>query len=228
MVEESFQLIALLGFGVVLGLKHALDADHVVALSTIVSHTKSLRKSSLVGLLWGVGHMFALFLVGILLLSFRLTLPDKIALSFEFLVGVVLVVLGIDVLRKISRGKIHLHEHRHGNSAHVHFHSHSDAESHVHAHKSFVVGMFHGLAGSAAVILLILTTVKSMLQGLLFILVFGIGAILGMLIVSTFIMLPFMFSSKFDKIQNSLRVIAGIVSIVFGVSIIYEIGAVIF
>jgi len=223
-MSEILQLMTLLGLGFVLGLKHSLDADHVVALSTIVSHTRSLKKSSLVGVLWGLGHTLALFLVGILLLSFRFTLPDRIALAFELLVGVVLVFLGIDVLRKIEKGKIHLHEHKHSNSTHMHFHSHKDAESHIHTHKPFIVGMFHGLAGSAGIMLLILTTVSSTFQGLLFIALFGIGTILGMLAVSIVISLPFMFSSKFDKLQNTLRMLAGVFSIVFGVVIISEIG----
>ncbi len=227
-MSEISQLITLLGLGLILGLKHSLDADHVVALSTIVSHTRSLKKSSLVGVLWGLGHTLALFLVGILLLSFRFTLPDRIALSFELLVGVVLVFLGIDVLRKIKKGKIHLHEHKHSDSIHAHFHSHDNYESHIHTHKSFVVGMVHGLAGSSAIMLLILTTVSSTLQGLLFIVLFGVGTILGMLVVSTVISLPFMFSSKFDKLQNGLRILAGVFSIVFGSGIIYEVGFLIF
>ena len=225
---DAIQLMTLLGLGLFLGLKHALDADHVVAVSTIVSHTRSLKKSSLVGILWGLGHTLALFLVGILLLSFRFTLPYRIALSFELLVGMVLIFLGIDVLRKIKKGKTHLHEHKHGNSMHVHFHSHDNYESHIHTHKSFAVGMVHGLAGSSAIMLLILTTVSSIFQGLLFIALFGVGTILGMLAVSTVISLLFMVSSKFDKIQNGLRILAGVFSIVFGSGIVYEVGFLIF
>lgn len=95
MIEiESLQLITLFGLGFILGLKHALDADHIVAVSTIVSQTKSLKKSSLLGAIWGMGHTTTLFLVGLAILGFKLTLPYKLALSFEFLVGIILVILG--------------------------------------------------------------------------------------------------------------------------------------
>lgn len=221
---EPLQLTILLGLGFILGLKHALDADHVVAVSTIVSQTKNLKKSSLAGAIWGMGHTATLFLVGLVILVFKLAIPDKLALSFEFIVGVVLVVLGVDVLRKVSKGKVHLHEHQHGDSVHTHLHSHKESPSHNYIHKSFVVGTIHGLAGSAALMLLVLTTVNSIFQGLLYILIFGIGSIVGMLIVSGIIALPFLLSSKFDKINNIVKILAGTISIVLGFTIMYEIG----
>ena len=134
-IIEPLQLATLIGLGFVLGLKHALDADHVVAISTIVSHTKNLKKSSLFGVIWGVGHATTLFLVGLAILIFKLAIPDKLALSFEFLVGIVLVILGIDVLRKIVKEKIHWHWHRHGKVIHTHFHSHERLPSHNHIHQ---------------------------------------------------------------------------------------------
>jgi sulfite exporter TauE/SafE len=221
---EPLQLTILLGLGFILGLKHALDADHVVAVSTIVSQTKNLKKSSLAGAIWGMGHTATLFLVGLVILVFKLAIPDKLALSFEFIVGIVLVALGVDVLRKVSKGKVHLHEHQHGDSVHTHLHSHKESPSHNYIHKSFVVGTIHGLAGSAALMLLVLTTVNSIFQGLLYILIFGIGSIVGMLIVSGIIALPFLLSSKFDKINNIVKILAGTISIVLGFTIMYEIG----
>lgn len=221
---EPLQLTILLGLGFILGLKHALDADHVVAVSTIVSQTKNLKKSSLAGAIWGMGHTATLFLVGLVILVFKLAIPDKLALSFEFIVGVVLVVLGVDVLRKVIKGKVHLHEHQHGDNVHTHLHSHKESPSHNYIHKSFVVGTIHGLAGSAALMLLVLTTVNSIFQGLLYILIFGIGSIVGMLIVSGIIALPFLLSSKFDKINNIVKILAGTISIVLGFTIMYEIG----
>lgn len=223
MTEPSY-LITLLGLGFILGLKHALDADHVVAVSTIVSQTKSLKISSLFGALWGLGHTTTLLLVGLTILSLKLTIPDKIALSFEFLVGIVLVILGVDVLRKVVKEKLHLHGHRHDKIIHTHFHSHNHPFFHNHTHKSIAVGMVHGLAGSAALMLLVLATVKSVVQGLLYILVFGIGSILGMLIVSGIIGLPFLLTAKFDKIHNGIKISAGVISILLGSIIIYEIG----
>jgi len=223
-IIEPLQLATLLGLGFVLGLKHALDADHVVAISTIVSHTKSLKKSSLFGAIWGVGHTTTLFLVGLAILIFKLTIPDKLALSFEFLVGIVLVVLGIDVLRKIIKEKTHWHRHQHGKVRHTHFHSHEALSSHNHLHKSFIVGMVHGLAGSAALMLLVLTTVKSISQGLLYILVFGVGSILGMLLVSGVIGLSFLWTTRFDGLHNGVKVLTGSISIVLGFIIMYQIG----
>ncbi len=221
---EPFQLITLLGLGFVLGLKHAFDADHIVAVSTIVSQTKSLNKSSLAGAMWGVGHTTTLFFVGLVILIFKLTIPEKLALSFEFIVGVVLVVLGLDVLRKVIKEKVHLHKHQHGDSVHTHLHPHKESPLHDHTHKSFVVGTIHGLAGSAALMLLVLTAVKSIFQGLLYILIFGVGSIVGMLIVSGIIALPFLLSAKFDKINKIVKIFSGTISIVLGFTIMYEIG----
>ncbi len=221
---EPLQLVTLLGLGFVLGLKHALDADHVVAVSTIVSQAKSLRKSSLFGAIWGAGHTAALFLVGLTVLIFKLAIPDAIALSFEFLVGIVLVILGMDVLRKLIKDQVHLHRHKHDRILHAHFHSHEGSSSHSHMHKSFVVGMIHGLAGSAALMLLVLPAAKSIFQGLLYILVFGIGSIMGMLIVSGIIGLPFLLTAKSDRIHNTVKMLAGTISIVLGFIIMHEIG----
>ena len=223
-MTEPFQFISLLGLGFVLGLKHALDADHVVAVSTIVSETRSLKKSSLAGALWGMGHTITLFLVGLFVLIFKLTIPDKLALSFEFIVGAFLVVLGVDVLRKIRKEKIHLHKHKHGDVVHIHLHSHKESISHHHSHKSFVVGMLHGLAGSAGLMLLILTTINSLSQGLLYILIFGVGSTIGMLMVSGVIGLPFLLTAKVNKVHNAVKLVAGTISIVLGFTIMVEIG----
>lgn len=175
------------------------------------------------GAIWGVGHTTTLFLVGLTILGFKLSLPNKLALFFEFLVGIVLVMLGADVLKKVIKDKVHLHRHKHRNIVHIHFHSHKESLFHKHTHKSFIVGMVHGLAGSATLMLLVLTAVKSIFQGLLYILVFGIGSILGMLIVSGIIGLPFLLTAKFDKINNSIKLLSGTVSIALGLSIIYEV-----
>lgn len=219
---EPFHLLTLLGFGFVIGLKHAFEADHVVAVSTIVSQTKSLKKSSLFGALWGLGHTTTLLLVGLLILVFKLTIPDKIAFSLEFLVGLVLVILGADVLRKVIKQKLHFHSHKHVSVSHAHLHSHKSTKLHAHAHRSFAVGLVHGLAGSAALMLLVLTTVDSVSQGLLYILLFGIGSVFGMLMMGAIIGLPFLLTSKFDRINNTIKVLAGAVSIFLGIIIMSE------
>jgi len=222
---ESVPLFTLLGFGFLIGLRHAFEADHVVAVSTIVSQTKSLKASSIFGAIWGLGHTTTLFVIGLLILLFKLTIPNRIALSLEFLVGIVLVILGIDVLRKIVKNKIHIHKHQHHSSRHAHFHSHLQTKSHTHPHaRSFTVGLIHGLAGSSALMLLVLATTSSVSQGLLYIALFGLGSILGMLLMATLIGLPFLLTSKFDRLNNTIQGLAGATSIAIGLTIMFRIG----
>ena len=218
-------ILSLLGLGLLLGLEHALDADHVVAVSTLVSQTKSIKKSSLFGIFWGLGHTTTLFVVGLLILVFKLAIPPRLALSFEFLVGIMLVALGLDVLRKVWRDRSHIHTHQHEDGVtHTHLHSHADDGGHHHQHRSFLVGLVHGLAGSSALMLLVLTTVDSVWLGVIFILVFGAGTIVGMLITSTLIALPFKWMSNFAGIDRILRLAAGVISVGLGIVIMIRIG----
>jgi len=229
-MPELFSLLSLLMLGFVLGLEHALDADHVAAVSAIASETKSVKKSSILGIFWGLGHTTTLFIAGIIVLIFKIVIPKNLALSFELLVGIMLIALGLGVLWKAAKSKIHLHIHEHDGAGHVHFHSHalSESHSHSHAHKSFIVGAVHGLAGSAALMLLVLSTADSLFSGLLYILVFGLGSIIAMLTISTIIGLPFRLTSNFGKINGAIKLIAGFASIILGVSIIYGILPILF
>lgn len=221
MFQMFSQSIALLGYGFILGLKHALDADHVVTISTLISETKSLKKSSMLGAIWGVGHTLTLLITGTLVLIFQWSIPDKLTLSLEFLVGILLVVLGVDVLRKIFKENVHLHEHHHENGiVHTHLHTHSRGASHSHTHRSFLLGTLHGLAGSGVLVLLVLATVDDLFQGVLFILIFGLGSVLGMLVTSTFIALPFKFFGYFY--HQSIRLGVGGTSIALGCFLMYE------
>ena len=224
-MPEIFSLLSLLMLGFVLGLQHALDADHVAAVSAIASETKSVKKSSILGIFWGLGHTATLLFAGAIALLLKIAIPQKLALSFELLVGIMLVVLGFDVLRKAASNKVHLHFHEHDGKRHVHFHSHANPSSHIHthAHKSFIVGAIHGLAGSAALMLLVLSTVDSVFSGLLYIVVFGLGSIAAMLTISTIIGLPFKLTSNFGKVNGAIKLIAGAASVVLGASIIYGI-----
>ena len=164
------------------------------------------------------------------MLIFKIVIPKNLALSFELLVGIMLIALGLGVLWKAAKSKIHLHIHEHDGAGHVHFHSHalSESHSHSHAHKSFIVGAVHGLAGSASLMLLVLATVDSFFSGLLYILVFGLGSIIAMLTISTIIGLPFRLTSNFGKINGAIKLIAGFASIILGVSIIYGILPILF
>src|SRR5258705_5309923 len=214
-------LYAAFGLGLILGIKHALDADHLIAVSTIVSEHQSLKWASLIGAFWGLGHTATLFVVGLLVIVLRLTIPPRLALGLEFLVAVMLVVLGVRILwRSFRAEKIHLHPHNHSPERHAHFHVHGEPgereEVHSHPHpfkamrKPFFVGMVHGLAGSAALMLLVLTTIPSPLAGLLYIVIFGFGSVGGMLILSSLIGLPFILTAqRFTALNRWIRLTAG-------------------
>ncbi len=227
---STFLTTLILGF--TLGVKHALDADHVVAISTIVGENRHPLKAALVGTFWGIGHTATLFLVGLLVMIFKLSIPDQLALSMEFLVGIILVMLGVQTLWKYRRKKVHAHTHDHAGekSVHRHFHAHAGDAEHRHHHlaherKSLLVGMVHGLAGSAALMLLVLSTIRSPLEGAIYILVFGFGSILGMMLVSLLIGLPFALSAqRLASLNRAIRLIAGAVSVLLGITVMFEIG----
>jgi len=215
--------LTLLGFGFLMGIKHALDADHIAALSTILSRNKSIKDSSILGMFWGFGHTVALLVMGFLILLLKITVPEKIALSFELIVGTMLVLLGINLLIQIYEDKIHIHKHVHGKEKHSHFHTHKHTKQHNHFHKSLYIGLLHGLAGSAALSLLVLTTINSIWLGLLYILIFGIGSIIGMMLISSIISIPFaLISKRLENAKTMLRASSALISIIIGISVIYS------
>lgn len=225
-------LLTTLALGLALGIKHALDADHVVAVSTIVSQYRNPLKATLVGIFWGIGHTTTLLLVGIAVIGFKLVIPDQLALSMEFLVGVVLFALGVQILWQYLPKKKHTHIHDHGAEMHAHEHVHlrKEGEANVqhHAprqHRSLLLGMIHGLAGSAALMLLVLSSIQSPVEGVIYILVFGVGSILGMMVISTLIGLPFALSSgRFASLNQMVRFTAGALSVALGIFIMVSIG----
>ena len=218
----SWELITALSLGFILGLKHALDADHILAVTAITSKTKNIKTSSLIGSFWGFGHALTLLLVGIVLLAFKISLPQRVALFFEFLVGIFLVFLGVKVLWDLFHDKLHAHQHTHNSVPHTHLHTHDHSQSHKHYHTSFFMGMIHGLAGSAALTLLVLASTPTFFQGISFILVFGSGATLGMLLLSMVLALPFLFVQRFTRLLKGLQFLAGSLSILLGISLIYS------
>lgn len=211
--------------GLVLGIKHAFDPDHLVAVSTLVSEHQNPYKAALVGIFWGIGHTSTLFLTGVFVLLLKISIPEHFSLSFELLVGFMLVILGAKTLNE--RVNLHIHSHRHRSEEHLHSHSEID-QKHGHRHKrSFLIGTVHGLAGSGALVILVLTTIHSTLEGIFYILIFGIGSIIGMALMSMVFGIPFIFTkTKFPRIDSYLKIIVGVLSIIFGLSIIYEIGIV--
>jgi ABC-type nickel/cobalt efflux system permease component RcnA len=231
-------LFAALALGIVLGLRHALDPDHVVAVSTIVSEYRNPLRSFWVGISWGLGHTTTLLLAGIVIIALRLTIPDRLALFLEFGVGIMLVGLGVQVIYSFQRKKVHQHAHGHEEDAHTHFHSHAENPAHSPEHhgvkgvgkpffrkKSYFIGTIQGLAGSAALTLLVLASIDSPLAGMGYILLFGLGSVLSMGVMTILISMPIVFSA--NRLPNLNRFIqpgVGVLSILFGVFLMYKIG----
>lgn len=192
------ETLAPLALGFLLGLKHALDADHVAAVAALATRAASAADRVRLSGLWGLGHAVTLFACGALLLALGAQVPPALAAALEGLVGVVLVALGVDVLRRLRRRGVHVHAHRHGDGTlHVHAHAHAHAAAdHAHAHpdgllpRAFAVGTVHGLAGSAALVLLSLEAARTTAQALAYLALFGLGSIAGMCALSLAISLP--------------------------------------
>jgi len=223
--------LATLGLGLLLGLKHAFDADHLIAVSTIVTRERSPWRSLWIGLCWGIGHTLTLLLVGLLVLGLKKQIPSPVGLSLECLVGVVLIGLGVATLYDCWRKRVHAHTHTHAGTPHAHFHTHADTQTHQHLHpvqlgfKPLLVGMVHGLAGSAALMLLVLAAIPSPTLGLIYIAIFGCGSVVGMGLVS--VLLGWVFSLAADRLRDleyGLRLAIGALSTAFGAWIVVEIG----
>jgi len=245
MMETSLTSVgvyALLGLGFLFGLKHATEVDHVVAVSTIVSEHRSVWRSTLVGGLWGAGHTLSLVFVGVLVLVFRVAIPVEVSKWLEFGVALMIVTLGVLAVVRVMRRRpdVHLHRHSHDGQSHVHIHFHEHGtehrevarpnESHSHSISSvgfqpLLVGAMHGLAGSAALTLMVLTQIESVTLGLVYLGVFGLGSTLGMLLMSGLIGLPFALSAKrVTKLNYGMQAAAGSLSILFGLWYVYQLG----
>lgn len=229
--------LPLLGLGFVLGLKHATEADHLVAVSTIVSEHRSVWRSAAVGGLWGLGHTASLLAAGVVLIALRVTIPEGVRVGLELAVALMIVLLGTRILYLVLRRRrdVHVHAHEHGGRTHSHLHfhgtrdAHAAADAHAVSHawhrglwgwRPVAVGAMHGLAGSAALTLFILAEVMrggSKLLGFAYLLVFGAGSIGGMLLMSTLVGLPFVLTAqRFRRVDTPVRLLAGAASVAFG------------
>lgn len=211
-------LYSVLGLGFILGIRHAMEPDHVIAVSTIASQSKKLWQASLAGVYWGIGHTATLFIIGIILIMMKNDIPEKWSLTLEFLVGIMLVYLGIISMLSIRKTREHSHHHKHGD-----IHNPGIVKKAPY-YKSLFIGFVHGLAGSAAMVLLTMSTVHSVWQGALYILVFGLGTVTGMLIFTTIIGIPFILSMKRVVSTRALIFTTGAVSIIFGFYYMYNLG----
>ena len=242
-MEIGSGALAALVLGLLLGLKHATEAGHVVAVSTIVSEYRNAWRGIWIGASWGLGHTTPLVIVGVIILLVKepaAQLYEDYAPFLEFGVGVMLVFLGLQVFWNFRRRRIHVHEHEHVEDPHSHLHTHElvvAPESHhgffqpgrpFFRLKSYVVGVVHGLAGSAAVMLVVLTTdaVSSFMVGLLYILIFGVGTILSMGTITLLMGIPFSISGRFERVNRAIAGVAGTASISFGLFLMYELAIV--
>lgn len=250
----SISLIAMLALGFFLGMRHATDADHVVAVSTIVSREKRIGSAALIGAMWGMGHTLTILGVGTGIILFTLVIPPRLGLSMEFSVGLMLIVLGVVNLRGFGQ---HLHgapafeadRGEDGNAEaptlrpHVHsWRFFSPSPSSVHADSApsaqrfgrwplyqwirpLVVGLVHGLAGSAAVALLVLTTLRNTRWAVAYLAVFGVGTIAGMMVITVAMASALRFAGERSAwINRRLAVATGVLSVAFGMLIVYQMG----
>jgi high-affinity nickel-transport protein len=231
---------AVLALGFFLGMRHATDADHVVAVSTIVARQRSLRAAVPIGALWGLGHTLTILLVGGAILVFGVVIPPRLGLGMELSVALMLVVLGALNVRSVIKDARsiaqqqpgeHSHQHSHmlighahGGSAHGHAHTHVEQPGRS-ALRPLLIGIVHGMAGSAAVALLVLGAIGNPFLGLLYLLVFGVGTVAGMVLITCVLAVPLAVAApRFASFQRLLAVGTGLASVALGMLLVYEIG----
>jgi len=229
-------MFSILLYGFLIGLRHAIEADHVMAVASL-SADKSPREVVRQGVVWGLGHTLTLLVVGGIVIYADRLIPAEVANMLELIVGVMLLVLGVDLIRRAVKSRWHIHPHKHCNGhSHNHLHSHPvkvdrEATWHDHFHprdlpvRALLVGMMHGLAGSAALVLLALQTVQSPLTGFFYIMIFGLGSIAGMALLSIFIAVPMRHPLlQTGKLRNGLSGVIGISTMLLGAYTIYDLG----
>ncbi len=186
------------------GLEHAFEADHLLAVNTLVSHRENLKQSLKDGIFWGIGHTTTIFLVGILMIGFKLNIGENVFKNFEAGVGIMLIFLGIYRMSKLYFPKQHNHTHNTSRAA-------------------FGVGLIHGLAGSGALVVLVISQMKTPFEGLMYILIFGLGSIFGMFLAAYLFSIPYTKSLlKSKKLQASLVIISSLLCIIYGGKVVYE------
>lgn len=216
-------MTTLMMLGFLIGMRHALESDHLAAVASLATRSPSLGHTLRIGATWGLGHTLTLFLFGSIVIWMDAVIPEQLALGLEFVVGLMLVVLGGDVIRRLIRDRVHYHTHHHEDGA-VHFHAHAhrgqtlhDPCHHEHEHprgfplRALLVGLVHGMAGSAALILLTLHTIDSPWAGMLYMALFGIGSLAGMAAISVVIAVPLRASSRrLTWLHNGLQLVIGL------------------
>jgi ABC-type nickel/cobalt efflux system permease component RcnA len=251
-------LFAILALGFVLGIRHAADPDHVIAVTTIVARHRTLRAAALIGAAWGLGHTLTILVVGAGIILFRWAIPERVGLSMELAVALMLIILGLASLRDVLRAgwrrvryprteAEHSHAHSHGDYVHTHPHAH-EPEAHPHQPdetpvswldrhfqdwrayrlvRPLVIGVVHGLAGSAAVALLVVAAIGAPRLSVLYLLIFGLGTIVGMMLITAGLAVPFAYGVGASKLAaGRLRMASGVVSVAFGCFLAWPVGVV--
>ena len=209
-------LLSVLLLGFFLGMRHATDSDHVIAVTTIVSQQRKVRDAAFTGIFWGIGHSLTLLVVGGAIILFGIVIPERVGMSLEFCVALMLIILGLLNLRGFCNITAHSHPHLHGDYVHAHPHGHAPGE-HGHgendlppakldhwfgrwqvyrALRPVVIGIVHGLAGSAAVALLVLPIIRNPIWAMAYLFIFGFGTIAGMMLITAAISVPVTYSAR--------------------------------
>ena len=205
-------LLSILALGFLLGMRHATDSDHVVAVTTIVSQQRNVMSAALTGIFWGIGHSVTLLLFGTAIILFGLVIPERLGMTLEFCVALMLIVLGVLNLGSGRRRPNEVHEHLHRHRFHLRI-------------RPLIVGVVHGLAGSAAVALLILPLIRNPYWATFYLLVFGVGTIAGMMLITAIVAIPITYSAnRFQLFHRHVGAAAGALSLFFGLFLVHHIG----
>jgi high-affinity nickel permease len=243
--------LSIVALGFFLGMRHATDPDHVIAVTTIVTRERRISTSAWIGAFWGIGHTLTIFAVGAAIIIFDLVIPPRIGLSMELAVGLMLILLGVVNVVAFFRAAprfpegalVHCHAHSHGDYVHTHPHGHG-VEAHSHAIdqtpvarldrllsgfqsyrliRPLVIGIVHGLAGSAAVALLVLATIRDARWAIAYLLVFGVGTIAGMMVITMSLASTFHLVRGGQRFTRRLAFASGLLSLAFGLFVAYQI-----
>src|SRR6478609_11320400 len=227
-------MFGILGLGFLLGMQHALEADHIAAVSSIAARRSQVADIVKHGLTWGLGHTLTLFAVAGAAIWLGRAIPETFARPLETAVGIMLIGLGGHVLWQLWRERVHFHKHRHDDgTVHIHAHSHAGETvahvraSHAHAHgfrwRTLLVGLMHGMAGSAALLVLAVSQASSPAVGLGYVALFGVGSMIGMGALSTLIAVPLAVSARSLTWANrGLQGAVGLATVAIGMMTVVE------
>jgi high-affinity nickel permease len=221
-------MTSIVALGFLLGMRHATDADHVVAVATIVSRERSLTMAARIGALWGLGHSLTIVLVGAPIVLLNWAVPPRIGLTMELSVGVMLILLGtLNITGVLHAAGAASHAHAADPSRLAWLNRTVGRRGPFLFLRPLLVGIVHGLAGSAAVALLVLTAIREPVWAVAYLVVFGVGTVAGMVLVTTVIALPFASAGAgVERTHRRLQVATGLLSVAFGCFIAYKIGSV--